>query len=360
MARLEPTLDRSAYLDADVFARERERIFAREWCIVGRSDEAPIAGDAFLLDLIGESLLVVRGDDEKLRAFFNVCRHRGAQIVDADSPRCFEIGATLRCPYHAWSYRRDGALARAPFLDGLDKSQFGLHQASCAEWGGFVFVRLEPTGMQLQEQLGNIPERVQNYPLDELALGARLNYDVDANWKVIAENYNECYHCGPVHPELCDIVPAFRTRGGADLDWDAGIPHRDGAWTFTMDGTSRREPFAGLDDDERVRHKGELVYPNFFLSLAADHVAVFMLFPIEADRTRVVFDALFHRDVVDANDFDPSDAVELWDITNRQDWSICERVQRGMRSRRWQHGWFAPMEDLSLDIRSWYDARMNS
>ncbi len=358
MARLEPTLDRTAYLDSSVFERERELIFAREWCVVGRSDEARQPGDAFLVNLVGESLFIVRGDDQRLRAFFNVCRHRGAQLIDHESPRCIEVGATIRCPYHAWSYRRDGSLARAPFVEEIDPADFGLHEAACDEWAGFVFVQLEPSGRELHEQLGEIPARVKNYPLDELALGARLIYDVDANWKVIAENYNECYHCGPVHPELCEIVPAFRTRGGADLDWDGGIPHRDGAWTFTIDGTSRRDPFATLDDDERTKHKGELVYPNFFLSLAAEHVAAFMLLPFGVDRTRVVFDVLFHRDAVAARDFDPSDAVQLWDVTNRQDWAICERVQRGMASRAWRHGWFAPMEDLSLDIRSWYDARM--
>ena len=102
---------------------------------------------------------------------------------------------------------------------------------------------------------------------------------VQANWKVMLENYNECYHCGPVHPELCRLVPAFKQRGGADLDWERGIPHRDGAWTFTDSGTTTRAPFDGLSEDERVRHKGELIYPNFLLSLSADHVAAFTSAP---------------------------------------------------------------------------------
>jgi Rieske 2Fe-2S family protein len=251
-------------------------------------------------------------------------------------------------------------LLRAPFLD-VDESTFALHSVGCESWGGFVLVCLEPSRTAtLAEQLGPIPERVRRYPLADLRVGVRREYEVRANWKVIAENYNECYHCGPVHPELCEVVPAFREHGGADLDWDAGIPHRDGAWTFTRTGASDRAPFPDLDDDERTRHKGELVYPNFFLSLSADHVATFTLFPVDASTTRVVFDVLFHPDAVDAPDFDPSDAVDLWDLTNRQDWAICERVQRGMRSRAWNHGWFAPMEDLSRDIRRWYDGLMST
>ncbi len=355
---LEPSLGRAAYLDDEVWDREREVIFAREWCAVGRTTDAAGSGDFFVVDLAGESLLLLRDDGGVLHAFFNVCRHRGAQLVEPDTPGTGRVAGAIRCPYHGWTYGLDGTLHRAPFVE-VDASQFSLHEAGCTEWGGFVFVCLEPAGRPpLDDQLGPIPDRVRRYPLAELGLGARIEYDVAANWKVLAENYNECYHCGSVHPELCEVVPAFRRGGGRHLDWDAGIPHRDGAWTFTPSGTSSRAPFPDLDADERVRHKGELVYPNFFLSLAAEHVAAFYLFPNGPHRTRVVFDALFHPDAIAAADFDPSDAVDLWDLTNRQDWSICERVQRGMRSRVWQHGWFAPMEDLSLDIRDWYSQRM--
>jgi Rieske 2Fe-2S family protein len=174
---------------------------------------------------------------------------------------------------------------------------------------------------------------------------------------VIAENYNECYHCGPVHPELCRLVPAF-SGGGSDLDWDAGVPHREGSWTFTMTGSTNREPFAGLDENERSRHKGELIYPNLLLSLSADHVAATVLWPLAVDRTRVVCDLLFAPDAVAAGDFDPDDAGELWDLVNRQDWAICESVQRGMSSRAYRQGWFAPMEDQSADIRRWLLPRL--
>ena len=184
-----------------------------------------------------------------------------------------------------------------------------------------------------------------------------LTYDVAANWKVIAENYNECYHCGPVHPELVRLVPAFG-GGGVGLEWEDGIPHREGAWTFTMSGTTSRSPLPGLSEVERVRHKGELVYPNLMLSCSADHVAAFVLEPLAVDRTRVTCSLLFARDAVDASDFDPSDAADFWDLVNRQDWAICESVQRGMSSRAYTHGWFAPMEDDSADIRRWLLPRL--
>jgi Rieske 2Fe-2S family protein len=160
-----------------------------------------------------------------------------------------------------------------------------------------------------------------------------------------------------VHPELCRLVPAFN-GGGQKLDWSSGIPHRDGAWTFTTTGTSSRAPLPGLSESERERHKGDLVYPNLMLSASADHVAAFVLLPRSVARTTVVCTLLFAADEVARPGFDPSDARDLWDLVNGQDWAICESVQRGMSSRSYQHGWFAPMEEESLDIRRWLLPRM--
>jgi Rieske 2Fe-2S family protein len=185
-----------------------------------------------------------------------------------------------------------------------------------------------------------------------------LRYDVAANWKVILENYNECYHCGPVHPELCELVPAFR-RGGGDVDWAAGIPHRPGATTFTSTGTTRRAPFPGLPEEARTLHFGELVLPNLMLSLSADHVAAFTVWPRSAAATTVLCDFLFHPDELARPDFDPSDAVGFWDLVNRQDWSICEQVQDGMSSRRFSTGYLAPMEQPSADIGQYVAARLD-
>jgi Rieske 2Fe-2S family protein len=172
------------------------------------------------------------------------------------------------------------------------------------------------------------------------------------------ENYNECYHCAGVHPELCKVVPAFRERGGATLDWERGVPHREGAWTFTHSGNTTRAPFPGLSDEERTRHKGELVYPNLLISLSADHVAAFTLWPAGPERTTVVCDFLFHPEEMARPGFDPTDAIEFWDLVNRQDWTICEGVQRGMRSRRFEYGYYAPMESWSLDIRRYIRERL--
>jgi Rieske 2Fe-2S family protein len=360
---LEKTLPSDYYRSPEMYARERERIFCREWFCVGRDADVPDPGDSRVLDVLGESILLVRNESGALRGFYNVCRHRGAQlcgtVVPGRAVRGGVVGKRIRCPYHSWTYNLAGALVATPYIEGVDPAKLALYPVGVESWGGFVFVHLTPAaGQSLADQLGAMPARIRRYPLARLRVGHSIRYDVAANWKIIVENYNECYHCGGVHPELCDIVPAFRRNGGSDLHWERGVPHREGAHTFTNDGTTVRAPFPALNEDERLRHFGEVAYPNLFLSLCCDHVAAFILHPKGPERTLIECQFLFEPEEIARTAFDPSDAVELWDVTNRQDWAICESVQRGIAARPHDHGYYAPMEDLSLDIRRYVGERL--
>jgi glycine betaine catabolism A len=367
---LEQTLPSSWYYRDDIFALEKERIFCREWLCVAREEELPAAGDFRVLDVVGESIILVRNRQGALRAFYNVCRHRGSRLCRTDEAAPVGMAVhggviaarSILCPYHQWSYDLDGHLVAAPHLanvPGFDKSAISLYPVGLECWGGFIFLNLTPAGLApFEAQLGEIPQRIQRYPLAGLRIGHSITYPVAANWKAICENYNECYHCGGVHPELCSVVPAFREAGGAGLDWSRGVPHRQGANTFTHSGTTTRRAFPALDPDERERHKGEVIYPNLFVSLARDHVAAFILRPRGPERTDVVCHFLFEPCEIEKPDFNPADAVEFWDLTNRQDWSACESVQCGMRSRVHQYGYYAPMEDYSLDIRRYVKERL--
>jgi Rieske 2Fe-2S family protein len=359
-SRLEASLPRAAYVDPDFFERERLAIFGDQWCYAGRAEQFDRIGAFAVIELAGESVIVVRGADG-LHAHLNLCRHRGSRLLCGQGV----VRGAIRCPYHAWAYALDGTLVATPFVASEDVPEEArhLHPVGVDCWGGFIFLHLSPErargdGRTLAAQLGPVPARLARYPLAQLRIGRSIRYDVAANWKVMLENYNECYHCAGVHPELCRVVPAFKRRGGSDLDWERGIPHRAGAWTFSRSGVSERTPFPELDDDERVRHKGELIYPNFMLSLAADHVVAFSLWPQSPDRTVIACDVLFHPSETAKPGFDPSDAVEFWDLVNRQDWTICESVQAGMGSRAFRHGYYAPMEDSSLDIRRYVAARL--
>ena len=203
----------------------------------------------------------------------------------------------IRCPYHSWTYALDGSpAAGAARRASRTPATFALHPVGVETWGGLRLRAPDAGGApsRCPAQVAHAGATLANYGLGDLVTGQVLRYDVAANYKVLLENYNECYHCGPVHPELSRLVPSF-AGGGSDLDWDHGIPHREGAWTFTMTGTTDRAPLAGLDEHERTRHKGDLVYPNLMLSASADHVAAFVLHPRAADRTEVVCSLLFAR-----------------------------------------------------------------
>jgi glycine betaine catabolism A len=368
---LEQSLPGPSFTTEAEFAREREAILFADWFCVGREESLAGPGDYLTADVAGESILVVRGaDGGSLAGFYNLCRHRGSRLVPVTGSqpaggrgRSGCAGSAIRCPYHSWTYGLDGSLRSAPFLPDLRRyrGQLALHPVAVTTWGGFVFARLDagdgPRG--LEDQLNGADGRIAAYPLAELRSAGRLAYRVAANWKVILENYNECYHCGPVHPELCELIPAFR-QGGGDLDWDGGVPHREGTYTFTRTGTTRRAPFPGLGESDVARHRGELILPNLMLSLSADHVAAFTVWPHDAGHTTVLCDFLFHPAEIARGDFDPSDAVEFWDLVNRQDWSICEQVQDGMRSRMFTAGYLAPMEQPSADVGRYVARRLGA
>ena len=371
---LERSLPSHYYTAPEIFQRERDLIFAQEWFCAGREEELPSPGNSKVLEVAGESVLVVRTAKGELRAHYNVCRHRGARLCEMAQDSRWNVnlagGVTpswsIRCPYHQWTYNLEGELIGAPFLkeeEGFRKEDFSLYPVGVDTWGGFFFLNLNPQNASsekrgLRSQLGPAVERIQRYPLAALRTGHSITYDVAANWKLILENYNECYHCGGLHPELCEIVPDFKKAGGSNLTWEDGIPHREGAYTFTKTGTTSRAPFPGLSAEEKTRHKGELCFPNLMISLACDHVVTFLLWPLVPNHTRIVCSFLFHPDEIVKPTFDPADAVDFWDLVNRQDWAICERVQGGVSSGVHKFGYYAPMEDPSLDIRNYVMKRL--
>jgi len=368
---LKPALAARFYQSPEIFQLETERLFHGQWFCVGRAEQLPAKGDCLHVMVARENVIVVRGRDDTLRAFYNVCRHRGSRLIrsaplpDAETQSATNSGAipggAIVCPYHAWTYNLDGTLRAAPFVsfdESCPKENFSLVPVRLETWGGFIFLDLSGEAPALLEQLAEPVRRLVRYPLADLRRGAQLVYDVNANWKIIMENYNECYHCGPVHPELCALVPAFRERGGAGLDWEDGIPHRAGAWTFTTSGTSTRAPFPGLSEKEKTHHKGEVAYPNLLLSVAAEHVAAFTLWPKSPELTRIACEFLFHASETAQPGFDPRDVVEFWDVVNVQDWRICESVQDGMSSRGFRGAFYAPMEDPSLDIRRYLEKHL--
>jgi Rieske 2Fe-2S family protein len=356
--RLARTLPGRFYHDPEIWRLEQARLFARLWVCVGRGDHFPVAGHYRTVRVGDESVLVVRGEDGALRAFLNVCRHRGAQLCAAERGQA----RALQCRYHAWTYGLDGRLLRASGLQdsaAFDRRDFGLVPVALDSWEGLVWVSLAESPPPLTDQL--LPQiaarlgdagRLAPYRIGTLAVARTVEYEVHANWKVVVENFMECYHCAPMHPELVRLLPAFRS--GATQEYGIGTRLAPGAEALTDSGRAPAPPFPGLPPEHDRHYYGMVVRPNMLLNLLPEHVIVHTLAPLAPDRSRVTCDWLFAPDAVARPGFDPSDTVALFDRVNRQDWEVCEWVQAGVRSCAFASGGvYVPIERHIRGFNDW-------
>jgi glycine betaine catabolism A len=335
-----------AYHEPAVWAFEREQWFFTDWVCVGREEGVAAPGTYQRLDFLGEDVVLVRARDGVLRAFYNVCRHRGTCIVEPAA------GSAVRfqCPYHAWIYDLDGTLVRARHTDDLEDfamEDFGLTPIRLATWQGFVFLCFSEQTPALEAYMGDWFEHHAGFERDYASLrrAARLEYDVAANWKIVAENYSECYHCPGVHPLLNQLTPYDQ---GEDFfphgPWKGGwMLFADGFETMSMDGDRHGRPLlphTTAVDARRIYYY--ILWPNLIVSVHPDYVLTHQAWPDGPERTRVVCDLYVHANDVGA--VSVSDAVEFWDLTNRQDYHVVELQQRGTRSRSWVAGRFSNQE----------------
>ncbi len=341
------------YYDPAIFAEEQEKIFSAMWFYVRRADALPNPGAYQVVTVGRESIIVVRDRDDVLYAFFNVCRHRGARLCNQQFGH---LKGSIQCRYHAWTYGLDGRLLGAPNVmnDGrFDRSAYGLLPVALHVWEGLVFLNLADDPQPFEDQLND--PRVQSFGdvapyqrfhIGDLKVGKSISYDVHANWKVIIENTLECYHCGPMHPELCALIPLYRTgKLFTNDDLTAGVELGEHVEAFSITGKASRPPLPGLLPEDTHRYYGLLLLPNVFMNLLSDHVAIDTFQPLLPDLTRVTTDWLFEPDVIARPDFDPSDTVAILDLVNRQDWEVCELAQQGVSSRAYTHGGnYAPDE----------------
>ena len=344
------TLAQPYFVAPSVFAQEQERIFSRRWLCVGHQSQLPNAGDYFLQDVAGESLIVLRDQHQEVRAFYNVCRHRGTRMCEQTRGH-FQ---TVQCPYHAWTYQLDGRLAGAPHMDEVaefDKAAHSLVPVALGIWEGLLFVNLSDQATPLQKSFEPLAGKFTEWNLPRLRSARRIEYDVRANWKLVCQNYSECYHCPLVHPTLAKLSPS----DAAENDLFEGpflggpMPIRKGR-SLTMSGQACARPVgerpeAQTDaDPHRIFYYS--IFPNLLLSLHPDYVMVHQLWPQAPDRVRIVCDWLFHPEAFGQHDFRPDDAIIFWDMTNRQDWRVCELSQQGIASRAYQPGPYSPRESI--------------
>ena len=362
--QLEPSIPARYYYDPQHYERELEVFWYGMWVMAGREEELPEPRDYKVLKVGTQSIVILRDLDGRLQAFHNTCRHRGSILCTEEQGRL--PGRRIVCPYHTWSYSLDGQLVATPRqmeTPGFDRANYPLFKVAVGSWGGFIFVNLAgDRAAPLADALGDVPARFQNYRFADLRIGKRIVMDVKANWKLLFENFSECFHCPPVHPELCEIATLFWEAGAWGLrEDDAGNPLKEarlrfkpGAATLTMDGTARIPPFKGLTEEERsTLYASQTLRPNLFLNVHPDYVNSHQMLPTGPESVRMIYDWLFEPESLARPEFDLDHYVALWDLTNRQDARNCEWQQEGLHARPLLHGNFVPQEQGCHQFNQW-------
>jgi glycine betaine catabolism A len=417
------SLPQRYFISPEFFAQEQERIFSRQWVLVGHQNAIAQPGDYFISEVANESLLVVRDKRGEIRGFYNVCRHRGSRLIES---RNGQLSAAIQCPYHAWTYALDGRLLGAPHMDdvpGFDKADYPLHRVNLGFWEGFIFVNLAEAGsltsilsqshssaltgtsrpsrpkgektdgresdgfVSLEDWFAPLQGKFSHWNMSILQPAKRIEYDVRANWKLMFENYSECYHCPGVHPQLQKVSPYDSAendlREGPFL---GGFMKINPGKSLTMSGNAcaleiadasrardrapahNRNPSQKTENDydHDYDHDGKnrvfyySIFPNMLLSLHPEYVMVHQLWPQSPDRTLIVCDWLFHPDAFSRKDFNPQDAIEFWDMTNKQDWHVCELSQQGISSRAYEPGPYSVRESIPAAWDEYYLRRMKT
>jgi Rieske 2Fe-2S family protein len=360
------TLPQRYFISPEVFAEELEKIFASHWVLVGHQSEVAQSGDYFVRDVADESIVIVRDKNGEVHAFYNVCRHRGTRLCEEERGHA----AAIQCPYHAWTYGLDGRLIGAPHMDevkGFKREQYSLRPVHAAIWEGFIFVNLANQPMPLEEWFAPLGEKFSQWDLPRVRSAKRVEYDVKANWKLMFENYSECYHCPGVHPMLSKVSPYDSAENDlTEGPFLGGFMKINQGKSLTMSGEACALPVTGKEQDQEHEQEGKdrvfyySIFPNMLLSMHPDYVMVHQLWPEAPDRTRIICDWFFNPDAFGRADFNPQDAIEFWDVTNKQDWHVCELSQQGIASRAYEPGPYSSRESIPAAWDREYLRRMGA
>ena len=365
IARQRPgwSLEQPFYTSPEIYEFERRGWLAEQWYILGHCSEVPDPGSFMVRNLLGESLIIVRGTDGVLRGFYNVCRHRGSRICDHDGR-----ATTLVCPYHAWSYRLDGSVRSAPAIsEDIDLGQLGLRAVPIREIGGVVVGSLHGDPHTLEAAERKAEPLLRYHGIPQARIAARRSYPTNGNWKLVMENFAECYHCFPSHPEYCSVmkhvdVLARQPTAEATANWQQEREHwfRENAdpdspaklrppnYTYSEGYGISREPIGGgrktqSQDGEPVaplmggqrRYDGGASYFNIrpfaFIGMPNDHAVMFQFLPTGPEKTDVIISWLVNGSARES-EVDVQRMVWMWDATTVQDKLIIERNAEGVRS----------------------------
>jgi Rieske 2Fe-2S family protein len=342
------TLPAAYYTDPAQYAREMRHIHSEMWLWAGRLGQVTQPGDFFVQQVAGANVIVVRGEDGAVRAFHNVCRHRGTLLCNEPQGT---FPGKIRCPYHAWTYDLCGRLVGAPHMDKVDgfrEQDHPLGDVATAVWDGHVFINLSARPIPFEQHLGELAARLRPWRMEDLVRVERRVYPVRANWKLIVQNYSECLHCPVAHPLLHEQSHYMSGENDAPQPtWLGGrMELREGVETLSLDGRSGRACLPALRAPQSREVHYYALLPNLLLNLHPDYMLTLTLWPRGVDHTDVVADWHFHPVEVRQPGFDPQGPIAFWDLTNRQDWELSERAQAGIGSQGYRPGRYSNREEL--------------
>jgi len=390
-------LPRAFYHDQRVYRAEIDTVWRQGWLVAGHACQIPEAGDYFTYEFDGDSVIVVRGDDGGIRAFYNTCRHRGTQIC---TQQAGHVGRFV-CPYHQWVYGRDGELLTARGMpDDLDRSQLGLAPAAVREVAGLIFVSFadEPTDFDAAQ--AELEPAIVPQGLAQAKVARTIDYVVAANWKLVWENNRECYHCNANHPQYIkanfDHYNADDTSGRVQTAIDAAtarshvkwaacgleVTHKqtgmtvfpdaerdiwfaanrtplvDGYVSETMTG-QQVAPLMGQYADADVGTLRIRTLPNFWNHSSCDHSVSTQLVPTGLHQTNVRVTWLVNREAQEGIDYKLDDLLPFWQLTSEQDWELCAAAQRGINSHAYRPGPLSPYKEYNVEgFLRWYLAKL--
>lgn len=374
------SLPRDFYVSMQVMDQEADAIWKQSWLFAGFSCEIPEPGDYFTYAVLDQSVIIIRNEDGKIYAHHNSCRHRGSAI-------CIEERGNedkLKCPYHNWVYDKDGRLRNARLMpDDFDKSRFGLHPVHLTDVAGAIFISLADDPPDFSQESAGLAPYLQPYQLEKAKVACRDRYELEANWKLIGENFRECYHCGPVHIEYCSVVVGanlvenrdavlqdslvtWERQGLASATIENGpeashyatrYPLRPGMESYTLDGKPAA-PLMGRHTQYDSGVVGLINYPNFWMDGVSDYIWAMRITPVDATRSVVDLTWLVDGSAEEGVDYELDRLTEFWKITGEQDWHLCENNQKGIRSSRYEPGPMAPSEEDVVNFHTWYLHRM--
>ena len=351
------TLPGKYYHSREIYQEEVDKIFYKFWLYACREEEIPEVGDYKLIQIEDESIILTRDKADEIRALFNVCSHRGTQLC-TEATGNFKA-KSIQCPYHAWTYGLDGKLMGAPHMqegEQFKKADCALPQANVHVWEGFIFISLaknpEPFEVQMEALIG----KFSDWRMGELRIAKHIKYELDCNWKLILQNYQECYHCPGVHPELTKLTPVQSAQHdyskGAVIGGFMDLTKERGS--MTMDGKAAAPPICDVSGEDLQRIYYYSIFPNMLLTPHPDFVMFHHITPLGPNKINNDCYWLFRPEVINDPDAQAGieSAVKFWDMTNRQDWTVCEQMQRGTKSSRFTRGYYSGREDIlrQLDI----------